>query len=566
MKSIKEEIISVNEQSSKTADNFRKDVDANLLKIVDQDYEAIFSKIKSFDTHFAVENMNKYAGLLWNTKYWKVFQRQFLYTYGEIVRFLLNSKDNDLNTNLLLKFIVEISDRASETVSYFCSDVFIDFFPKWFNYKKVIKDFSHEDYFDTKFYNFEELNDNEKLIKNIYLMAIIYQFSYLVWLNKIDEIFKTRQGEIDFVWLQPFVKNTLWDKIEWGSSLEKRYLYSLFYLLSLYFDKKDLPKLAEHFTAGRIKTIYSSIFKILKSDKYLRQYDKELILADQIWFLFRFDESDKNIVPIIEKIQQEWLEWKTKKWFLINKFNDRGVLTRNFDNTDTMENIIPFVNVWITIFNDNFQISLWELSFRTTPDKRLSEILSDYKEHKNRVRLLEDLVRGIDELNHEIYKVSQEIKTSRKLFVDEKVLPKKRNISVSAENFLNRKIKYLIKDLTNRLSDYSNEKFTNKEKEYIVVKILWEKIEKVIHDLAWEKVVDKIKEESDTYNSKKDIEKKEYLKKLSEKYMKWVNKKKKYKDKYFILYKQEYKKVLSTAIFYQYFAGKLAVLEKQVNL
>jgi len=127
------------------------------------------------------------------------------------------------------------------------------------------------------------------------------------------------------------------------------------------------------------------------------------------------------------------------------------------------------------------------------------------------------LLEEIDEFDHEIYKTSQEIKILRKLFIDQEILPKKRNLRDSAMNFIDYKLSFLVKDVKEKLKkEKININFSDEEIQYPILKRLKEQIEQVIFDLAWERVKEKIKQ-TEKYKNMQSFEKREYLKQLSSK-------------------------------------------------
>ncbi len=347
-------------------------------------------------------------------------------------------------------------------------------------------------------------------------------------------------------------------------SLKYEVMFAQAYLLMQAFTYKEIKFLVKHIKKWRFKTLDSAVFKLLKKEKYVESYEKEDILADQYGFLLQFDniEDLRKAANVLIKKYQVFVDDKEKKLNVVyvNKYNDRWVLDYTADNSDTGEKLLPFVNWWFILGN----VPLGEISCRFDYKVRLNEILQEYTRTRNKPKLVDRLLNEIDEFDHEIYKTSQIIKILRKLFVDKKILPAKRNLKKSAEQFIDKKLEYLIKDIRKKFKEnWIDIDFTDEELKVPILERLAKQTRQAIIDLAWEKTKHYIKT-LDSYKKLSSQEKREYLKEISKKLLVALNKKQK-QIKWFgsewnkILrrFRKNYKEALETSIFYPNLVSKV---------
>jgi len=340
--------------------------------------------------------------------------------------------------------------------------------------------------------------------------------------------------------------------------LEDKALRQILLLLWLNLDSKTFDTITKNLKKGRIKTFDSAIKKLLKSWKYRDQFDKEWILWDQLWFACIFKDSKdlKEIAEVFQKMYEDG--------HIIWKFNDRWILNITHNNDDTLQEH-PFLNISFII-----NLPLWEVSLRSPNDKLIKNIISNYKDNNNNQILFTDLILWIDDLNHEIYKLSQDTKILRIIFIDNENINKWKNFNTSANKYIKDKIKKISIKIKNDIIKLSKEEdikinfsdLDNNILEYIIYKLLEVKVWQVITDLAWEKVLEDIKN-TQNYKNKKDIEKRWYLKRLSHHFSNQLdneskNKKKNSLSKYtkeiqniFTKFKRERTKILKNAYFYK---------------
>ena len=516
-----------------------------------------------------------------------ILDSSYLLNKRHVIGQVFENKFNDtLNfvfrnpTPLILEALDRMEKQVWSTIEHIYEEELKYFFPKWNDIKDYISIHKGKKIwlFDKDFYDFD-VPDTKKLIKSLYFFTAIYYISYFIWLGRIKEAFSNyfKNKKLDPTNTPEFNKFsiTLKEKL-WNTDLtkyEENTLYNMGWLLKGYLDYEISSILLDHLAGARKKTLYSAMLKLLKSDKYLDQFDKEGILWDQLGFKVIFNEASKKKLV---KVAQYFKEEEKKSTWIVNKFNDRGVLEINHDNKDTLTGIFPFVNVWFLDEQNN--LPLGELSLRYFSKMEIYNLLL---ESKTAEEFIWKIIQKVDDLNHEIYKNSQQIKILRKLFVDQKILPRKRNLSISAKKFLKDKEKQAIEDIKTNLKkllnqlgmDFILEKIdldSILQKQYLT--ILKEKVYQVIKDLAWERTSPKIKE-TKSYLKLKDDEKKWWLRRLWKYFENSLDKERKEIFKYskeiqYIykhIYIKEYNHIMDTNIFYGEIVSKLEKINKKIT-
>ena len=535
--------------------NFWKINNSELLKNLDLE-----SSIKNILDNDKIKQVVDNSYLL-NKKFflWQVFEQKF----KDVLNFIYRNQTNPL--------ILQALDSLEEQVWYTIEKLYEEEFKYFLSNKKETKEFIRRKkwkkiwLFDEGFYNFD-VKDEIKLIKSLYFLSSVYYLSYFIWLEKIKKVFS-----VYFKWkIKDEIKefssfsNTLKSKL-WSDFLdyEENALYILGWILKKHIKPEIALLLLKNLSGARKKTLDSAIFKILKSDKYLNQYSKEWVLWDQLGFKVVFGDWQKKIL----KEMASYFKEQEFKW-IVNKFNDRWVLDENHDNKDTLDWLFPFVNIWF--FDKGHNLPLGELSLRYFSKNEIYDLFLNCNTYEE---FIAKLILKVDDLNHEIYKNSQQIKILRKLFVDKKVLPRKRNFKISVSKFLDDKEKKAIEDIKNKIFFLLKELkiefvIENIDLELIIekqyLKLLKEKVEQVIKDLAWERVLPRIKETS-SYLKLRDIEKKSWLKRLWKYFENSLDKKRneisKYSNEireiYSHYYLKNYREVARSAIFYWEIASRL---------
>lgn len=481
----------------------------------------------------------------------------------------------------ILKKIEHIHNQSLKVTEEIIDDLFKDFLAKNFKTKDGINYIKK--YWKIPFLNEELYKENslsiqwKNIAKDIYLLSVNYITSYYRWLDNISEMFTK-----SLKWKTKIDKNIQIKIQNIASSFSNRnlkeswvFIIQLLYMIYSSVDEKIFIKIEENIKAWRVKTFSSSIKKLLKSSKYRDQFLKEWVLWDQLGFLCEF-KTKKELKDIAKKLYKEYENWKN-----ISKFNDRWILKRKYDNKDTLEWLDSFLNVWI--MKDN--IPLWEISLRYEHNNIICNLVENYKKHNNIQSFFRELIMKIDNLNHEIYKLSQDIKILRQLIVDIWSLPKQINAESRANKYLKNKVEKIKGDIlkhidniikTHKLDINIDDSLNNNIISYIIYDILKEKLWYVIHDLAWEKIVDEIKH-TNSYKQLKDTEKIDYLERLSLKYQQQVDYDKKnnwkktltnYSEeikKIYRKYKSNYSKIFKTAIFYKQTVKNKNTLEQNIK-
>ena len=596
------------------------------LSIIKNLSYSIKNKLNQLNIWDVNEIIRTNSYLLWDNSLWETVRSNFYLSTFEIQK-IFNS--NNEYIKLWITWILRQVDKIAKDATHnLYNELFKFFIPNSVKLEKIL--LPNKTIFDNDFYlDFKKLNYWEKLIKSLYVLTSIYQLSYVVWLVKINSKFKNILKTNPKIVLkhQKNIQNILTKlNISNNSEFEWKAISQLANMISFAIPKDIFSILEENLEAVRIKTFESSVLKLLKKNKYVNEYRRENILADQIWFLFRFKKFDNlqkiwkillteyKVFEIIDflietiwvdnaqiskKFKKERLDVDNLKLILsedisdnnkiykiislyfpkyknhsifINKFNDRWVIWKKFDNKDTIDNIIPFLNTWYIFVDKEISnnLQLWELSFRTNEDKIISDILQDKVLKTKREKLLV-LISKIDSLNHWIYKISEEIKILRKLFVDDKIVRSKKNINSWSKKFLNDKLIQLNKDIKIKIKDrYDSISFDNDDIEYVVLKILGWKVHNVIKELAWEKTKENVIHNSVEYENLAYIEKKELLKKMWIQFLNALDKNKNnivwlwkfnslsnnaYRD-----FKHNYKIIKKTSIFYPEINARLSVL------
>jgi len=553
------------------------------------------------------EKLNKFdVSLLDNVKNIGLFKNQlngeiFINKLKDWIVFLkefLNSIKFEQGFDwFILKKISKIDEEVFCAINQMYKEVFSFFLPKavWKDIRKIKS--SSLLFLDVDFYN-KKRTSNMEIVDSLYVIAASYYISYIQWLYKLKQSYNAFVNKNSHKYIKN--QNLILSFLNKLNKKDENYwpLLAQITLFSSIFEEKDLKLILQNLYQGRYKTLSSSILKLLKKPKYLSEFEKEGILADQYGFLVRFDNMKdlKIIASSLDEKHWNYLEEmkkfdeysksrdfaKLSSFFeennnrvFVNKYNDRWVLKNTSTNTETSKKLIPFVNWWFSIFCKNNFFSLWEISCRFNYKVKLNEILDEYnnlkKAQKDKFKFITHLLEEIDEFDHEIYKTSQEIKILRKLFIDQEILPKKRNLRDSAMNFIDYKLSFLVKDVKEKLKkEKININFSDEEIQYPILKRLKEQIEQVIFDLAWERVKEKIKQ-TEKYKNMQSFEKREYLKQLSSKiilaYKAWKLKIRwSEENSFFQDFKREYKSVIKTAIFYSELSWKIAIIEATLSV
>lgn len=396
----------------------------------------------------------------------------------------------------LLQNIEEINKNALNITKKIYKDLFQYFIWKSFkldDWISYIRSFWKISFLNNDFYKKENKKTWQKIMINIYILAVNYIISYYKWLKKFKDI----KIENEIKKIDQDTKNlalSLLKKLKWIDSYENIY-FNILLLLWKVIDIELFKQIVDNIQEWRIKSFDSAIKKLLKSPKYCCEFDKNWILWDQIWFLAKFESSEKlkNIAWKLWKLFQKWNQ-------SIYKFNDRWVIFSNTSNKDTIKNIIPFVNIWI--ISDSWLI--WEISLRYNEDEIIKEILDKYKKDNNIWDLIKHLINKIDYLNHKIYKLAQDIKIIRN-FINEWII-KNTYLKSNAHKYVQKRVNDIVKYIVSKLEklepnikDISIYPFV----EYEIYKMLEQKLEDVIYELTYEKVVDDIKK-SENYKKRKD--------------------------------------------------------------
>ena len=503
------------------------------------------SYVNKLNTNIKPSNINKYIEnsvilkeIFWNN-FSDSFQDNIDFVKWAINKFKLNKNTEDLNQNekLILENLNNIHKQALETTKILFNDMIKWFVPKHITFNNWVKKLWN---------NIPALEENfysncskqwENILKELYLLSFNYIISYYNWLWNIwiefsKELSNKKQIQQN---LQQKV-NEIALKLNLTNSLEDIKLRQLLFLIWLNLDNELFNKIVENIEKWRIKTFSSAIKKLLKSKKYRDQFNKEWILWDQLWFIWLFKNTNdlKNIAKELNKLYENWK--------MISKFNDRWILSKSHDNKDTLQKH-PFVNIWFIINN----LSLWELSLRSPYDRLIKNIIWNFNKNNNRALLFKELILGVDDLNHEIYKLSQDIKILRIVFIDNKNIKQWRNFNKSANKYITSKIEKIFTQIKTNINNLLNKEkininFSNLDDnllKYIIYDFLEFKLKEVITDLAWENILEDIKK-TKNYLDRKDTDKREYLKRLSLSFSKQLeNEKEKKKKNSLSKYSQE---------------------------
>ena len=543
------------------------------------------SYVNKLNTNIKPSNINKYIEnsvilkeIFWNN-FSDSFQDNIDFVKWAINKFKLNKNTEDLNQNekLILENLNNIHKQALETTKILFNDMIKWFVPKHITFNNWVKKlWNNIPVLEENFYS-NCSKQWENILKELYLLSFNYIISYYNWLWNIWIEFSKELSNKNQIQqnLQQKV-NEVALKLNLTNSLEDIKLRQLLFLIWLNLDNKLFNKIVENIEKWRIKTFSSAIKKLLKSKKYRDQFNKEWILWDQLWFIWLFKNTNdlKNIAEELNKLYENWK--------MISKFNDRWVHkeTESYDgNKDTLQKH-PFVNIWFIINN----LSLWELSLRSPYDRLIKNIIWNFNKNNNRELLFKELILGVDDLNHEIYKLSQDIKILRIVFIDNKNIKQWRNFNKSANKYITSKIEKIFTQIKTNINNLLNKEkininFSNLDDnllKYIIYDFLEFKLKEVITDLAWENILEDIKK-TKNYLDRKDTDKREYLKRLSLSFSKQLeNEKEKKKKNSLSKYSQEiqniYKKfkrkrndIKKTAYFYNEIQKNKDSLKEIIN-
>ncbi len=544
-------------------DWFRKDTDTSFNKSNKID----LSFLNNINTDIKPSNINNYIenSIILKEIFWNTFLNSFHDNIDLIKKAINNFKQKKdtsklkKNEKIILENLENIHTQSLETTKILFDDIIKWFVPKNISFNSWSKKiWNNTPVLEENFYN-SCSKQWENILKELYLLSFNYIVSYYNWLWNIWDKFSkqiTQETTLDKELQQKVNEIAL--KLKLSNSLEDNALRQLIFLIWLNLDNKTFNHIIANLEKGRIKTFDSAIKKLLKSWKYRDQFDKEWILWDQLWFACMFGNK-KDLEDIAKSLNDLY-----ENWDFISKFNDRWILSKSHNNKDTLQEH-PFVN---TGFIKN-NLPLWELSLRSPYDKLIKKIIWNYKQNNNKQILFKELILSVDDLNHEIYKLSQDIKILRIIFIENERINQWRNFTQSTKNHITDKKEEIfnqvktdiIKLLKKENISISFSDLDNNILEYIIYELLEEKVKNVITDLAWEKVSKNIKN-TPNYKNKKDIEKRAYLKRLSDSFLRQLDneskdKKKNSLSKYnqniqniFKTFKRERNQILKTAFFY----------------
>ncbi len=553
------------------------------------------NQLSDLDVTKCLANIKSYSCLLWDTQEWEVMREKFKQNLLFLEEKLESINQYDKIINDILKELFDTDANVKKAVNNLYLNVFKHFFSAKFYKKnkdlwKIFKSYGNSAFIflNNDFYNLHNLPEEEKFIKSLYFIWVSYYLSYIVWLFKLHEAYINfmKNNSNEYENKKEEINNILANL----KQNDKHYnlLFMQAVLIWSAFSKKQLKEISKYVVKWRYKSLESAMFKILKKEKYLNEYKKELILSDQYWFMLSFKNMDdlKKISSFFranykkfEKYSWNWNVSKNKIY--VNKYHDRGVIEHTADNKETSDKLLPF-------FNSSFElwwywwIPLWEISCRLDYKVKLQEILSDYNKYKwthwANEKLATRLLSEIDIFDHNIYKTSQELKILRKLLIDREVLakktklwqkwknkrkmsiPKKRNLEKSAKDFVDERIDFLLFDIKEKFKQNNIDvAFTDEEIKYPIYCRLKKQTNKAIIDLAYELTKHWLKQQS-FYNKKTSLEKKEFLKKLSDKLESALNKWRwrivwvEWSKKFLKIFRKRYNELLDTAIFFPYIA------------
>ena len=480
----------------------------------------------------------------------------------------------DKKEKVVLENLWEINKRSKESVKKLVEELFSHFLPKAF---KV------DDYLDTIKDNaflciecYEKVKNSwkiwERIVFDLYLVSVNYLISYYKYLANISKYVPKTIEKMNIV-LDKKVKE-LYSKLKLDnhSDIERLYIWQLLLVLINDLENNEgsfvVDSFIQHLDTWRVKTIDSAVKKLFKSSKYREQFYRIGILPDQIGMMFIYED-----IWELKQIASYFYE-KSKKWNFVWKFNDRWVLEKQHENQDTIKWITPFVNTEIVWYLDWKELPFGELSLRMDTHNQISKI---FENSNDDFMLLHELISKIDFLNHEIYKLSQDIKVLRRFLINNDVI-KSKNLNSSISKYLSfniRQIRMMIeRDLPWIFKLYRRTLPINFSSiiELIINNVLLDKLEWVIDDIAWESVLYKIKQTS-WYNKLKDEDKRPYLKRLSTKFKKKIihpttslNQYSSDIQRIFEDYKREYKKTRKTALFYKQVESNLSWIKKRIKI
>ena len=542
---------------------FRKNTDTSFNKSEKID----LSNLNNINTEIKPSKINNYIenSIILKEIFWNNFLNSFHDNIDLIKHSINNFKQTQdtsklkKNERILLENLENIQKKSLETTQILFDDIIKWFVPKNISVNSWSKKlWNNIPVLEEDFYN-NCSKPWENILKELYLLSFNYITSYYNWLWNIWDKFSKQ------IWQTTTLDKNLQQKVneialklKLNNSLEENTLRQLIFLIWLNLDSKVFDNIIANLEKWRIKIFDSAIKKLLKSWKYREQFDKEWILWDQLWFACIF-ENKKDLENIAKSLNNLY-----KNWDFISKFNDRWILSKSHNNKDTLQEH-PFVNTWFIKNN----LPLWELSLRFPYDKLIKDIIWNYKQNNNKQILFKDLILSVDDLNHEIYKLSQDIKILRIIFIENEKRNQWRNFIKSTNKYITTKVENIFNQIKNNIIvllkkeniSISFSDIDNNILEYIIYELLESKVKGVITDLAWEKILQEIKK-THNYKIKKNIEKRDYLKRLSNSFSLQLdnetkNKKKNSLSKYsqeiqniFKDFKRERKIILKNAFFY----------------
>jgi len=227
-----------------------------------------------------------------------------------------------------MKKIFKMDEEVFFAVNQIYKEMFFFFLPKAVGKDvKKIKSNSFA-FLDIDFYK-KKRNNNTEIIDSLYIITVSYYISYIQWLYKLKQAYNdfVRRNFQNCVERQDLILSLL-NKLDEKRENSYPLLAQVTLFLSILGDS-EIEIILSNLSQGRYKTLSSSILKLFKKPKYLSEFEKEGILADQYGFLVRFDNMKdlKFIASSLDKKYQDYLEE-------MKKFDDYSK-NRNFAKLST---------------------------------------------------------------------------------------------------------------------------------------------------------------------------------------------------------------------------------------
>lgn len=447
------------------------------------------NNIKSWELITQLRENSVLLKKIWNEE----VEKRFIDNLQDLNEIITKCSSNLLkigfNESIMLNYLKDgkIHKEALEQAEIIFYELFEHFAWKNFKISKIkekIETFWDYPFLETEFYRFKD-EEQDIIFRDIYLLCV----NYIV--SKYKRFQKTNRMCNNFWSEEKMYRHLLENRETREVFLEKNQskdeeIYTEYVLLILQniIWKETLSILWDNLLWIRTKKTHSAIKKILKDPKKrIQEINEFWILWDQLWIACDFKNFEE--LKKTAKFLKKNLTWK---------FNDRWVLTQNHNNTETMEDMDPFVNAWAIYKNYN----LGEISLRQSEKISLWKIKKSYEEEENMYRLFEDLIKKVNSINHEVYKFSQDIKILRILLVEWNILHWKNNKKTAAEKYIKENIQIIIQRLTNILKEINlninlNNTNTKIILENVILTILEERVGTVITEIARDYLEEHIK-------------------------------------------------------------------------